>query len=155
VAVLLLWVGPSAESVGFSTGSSCFRPISVWGLGHGFRRFLFRFWAFLSSVVLGFWPLVFGSTAIRPLPGLSLRPHYNKLQCPLHWSDSAVTRLAFPCIVGFFSLYFVVVSLYCYFLLVINPLLFDMLLGKKLRPDLWVVDVNIILAFGSRRKSHG
>jgi hypothetical protein len=222
--VLLFWVRPGAESVGFSIGSLCLHSISVWGLGHDVCRFLFHFWAFLSSVVLGFWPLVFwfsmgvastayrplrvlyaspppcatiatllggsrpappgsfrfgfvffvldlylvllyfcvlvfcvfcssanlllvGSTAIRPLPGLSLRPQCNKLQRPLHWSDSVVTRLAFLYIVGFFSLYFVVVSLYCCFLLVINPFLFDMLLGKKLRPDLWVVDVNVILVF--------
>jgi hypothetical protein len=54
----------------------------------------------------------------------------------------------------FFQFVFCCCFLYCCFLLVINPFLFDLLLGKKLRPDQWVVDVNVILTFGSRRKSH-
>jgi hypothetical protein len=40
-------------------------------------------------------------------------------------------------------------------LLVISPVSIGLLLGVMLDPDLWVVDVSIILAFGSRRTSVG
>jgi hypothetical protein len=61
----------------------------------------------------------------------------------LHCPGLACTRSAF------ISLYF-----YC-FLLVISPILIGLLLGVMLDPDLWVVDVNIFLAFRLRRTSVG
>jgi hypothetical protein len=39
------------------------------------------------------------------------------------------------------------------FLLVISLVSISLLWGVMLGPDLWVVDVNVILAFGSRRTS--
>jgi hypothetical protein len=41
------------------------------------------------------------------------------------------------------------------FLLVISHVSNSLLWGVMLGPDLWVVDVNVILAFGSRRTSVG
>jgi hypothetical protein len=41
------------------------------------------------------------------------------------------------------------------FLLVISLVSINLLWGVMLDPDLWVVDVNVILAFGSRRTSVG
>jgi hypothetical protein len=40
-------------------------------------------------------------------------------------------------------------------LFIISHVSIDLLLGVMIGPDLWVVDVNIILAFGSRRTSVG
>jgi type III secretory pathway component EscT len=40
-------------------------------------------------------------------------------------------------------------------LLVISSISIGLLLGVMLSPDLWVVDVSIILTFGSRRTSVG
>jgi hypothetical protein len=50
--------------------------------------------------------------------------------------------------IGFISLYF-----YCFF--ACNKSCLSLLLGMMLSPDLWVEDVNIILAFRSRRTSVG
>jgi hypothetical protein len=58
------------------------------------------------------------------------------------WDLLARDRCLFPCIF--------IISL-----LVISPVSIGLLLGVMLGPDLWVVDVSIILAFGSRRTSVG
>jgi hypothetical protein len=49
----------------------------------------------------------------------------------------------------FISLYFIVS------LLVVSHILIGLLLGVMFGPDLWVIDVSIILAFRSRRTSVG
>jgi hypothetical protein len=41
------------------------------------------------------------------------------------------------------------------FLLVISPVSIGLLFGVMLDPDLWVVDVNVILAYGLRRTNVG
>ena len=81
--------------------------------------------------------------ALRPLPGLFLRPHHAELpMCPSVYG---------VCLhmISFISLYF-----YC-FLLVISLVSISLLLDVMLGPDLWIVNVNIILDFGSRRTSVG
>jgi hypothetical protein len=97
------------------------------------------FFGFYSSVDL----LRVCFAALYPLSGLFSRPH--RVELPTRPSVYGVCLHA----IGFISLYF-----YC-FLLVISPISIGLLLGVMLGPDLWVVDVNIILAFGSRRTSVG
>jgi hypothetical protein len=75
-------------------------------------------------------------TALCPLLGLFPCPHRIELPtCPLVYG---VCMHA----IGFISLYF-----YC-FLLVISSVSIGLLLGVMLGLDFWVVDMNIILAFG-------
>jgi hypothetical protein len=80
---------------------------------------------------------------LHPLSGLFPRPHRIKL----------LTRPSvygvYLHVISFISLYFFIV------LLVISLVSISRLWGVMLDPDLWVVDVNIILAFGSRRTSVG
>jgi hypothetical protein len=70
-------------------------------------------------------------------------PTTTTFQRYLHCPGLACTQSAF------ISLYF-----YC-FLLVISPILIGLLMGVMLGPDLWVVDVNIFLAFRLRKTSVG
>ena len=80
---------------------------------------------------------------LRPLPSLFPCPH--RVELPTHPSMYG----AFLHVISFIFLYFIV------FLLIINPVSIGLLLGVTLGPNLWVVDVNSILAFGSRRTSVG
>jgi hypothetical protein len=76
---------------------------------------------------------------LHPLPGLF--PRLHRVELLMRLSVYGV----YLHVIGFISLYFFL------FLLVISLVSISLLWGVMLGPDIWVVNVNVILAFGSRR----
>jgi hypothetical protein len=91
--------------------------------------------------------------ALRPLPGLSSRPHCNEPPCTgwlrltCNWLFPCIICVFFYCILLLFSCIFIVFFFFACNKSCLNRLVLCVMLG----PNLWVVDVNNILAFGSMR----
>jgi ABC-type sugar transport system permease subunit len=79
---------------------------------------------------------------LHPLPGLF--PCLHRVELLTRPSMYGV----YLHVIGFISLYFI-------YLLVISLVSISLLWGVMLDPDLWVVNVNVILVFGSKRTSVG
>jgi hypothetical protein len=140
--------------------SAGFRPACVWASP---RLFMFLFCFHVLDLYLFSCFYVSTAQPISSAPVSPLSVHCRAFPCnptttspqhPLHWLASAYTRLAFSLYYWFFLVVFC--CFFPVFFFSCNKSCLDWLaLCVMLGSDLWVMDVNIILAFGLRRTSVG